>query len=164
MAGDTFLKTMNSASHRQLGLCGEARRNLRHRHIVIKRSDRRKQVHSHGGVGLPNGAAAKKIFRVGRCTGYAPIVHSFSTTGFAVSVVTLPIMRFLPHAAALGLSIAVGTASAAAAAGHAAPDIEVPATAPDGATIFRVFLTDGRSLVSYGAPARVVLRSLDDHP
>jgi len=62
-------------------------------------------------------------------------------------------MRFLPHAAALGLSIAVGTASAAA--GDAAPDIEVSATAPDGATIFRVFLTDGSSLVSYGEPARV---------
>jgi hypothetical protein len=64
-------------------------------------------------------------------------------------------MRFLPHAAALGLSMAVGTASAAAAAGHAAPDIEVSATAPDGATIFRVFLNDGSSLVSYGEPARV---------
>ena len=64
-------------------------------------------------------------------------------------------MRFPPHAAALGLLIAVGTASAAGAAGHAVPDVEVPVTAPDGATIFRVFLTDGSSLVSYGEPARV---------
>ena len=64
-------------------------------------------------------------------------------------------MRFLPHAAALGLLLAVGTASTAGAAGHAAPDVEVPVTTPDGATIFRVFLTDGSSLVSYGEPARV---------
>ena len=64
-------------------------------------------------------------------------------------------MRFPPHAAVLGLLIAVGTASAAGAAGYAAPDVEVPVTSPDGATIFRVFLTDGTSLVSYGEPARV---------
>ena len=64
-------------------------------------------------------------------------------------------MRFPPHAAVLCLLIAVGNAAAAGAAGHAAPDVEVPVTAPDGATMFRVFLTDGSSLVSYGEPARV---------
>src|SRR5687767_9536575 len=31
----------------------------------------------------------------------------------------------------------------------------VQVTAPDGATIYRVYLTDGTSLVSYGEPARV---------
>jgi len=64
-------------------------------------------------------------------------------------------MRLLPHAAALGLILAVGAASPAWAGSARAPDGEVPVTAPDGATIFRVFLTDGTSLVSYGEPARV---------
>ena len=64
-------------------------------------------------------------------------------------------MRFPPHAAVVGLLIAVGSTPAAGAAGHAAPDVEIPVTAPDGATMFRVFLTDGSSLVSYGEPARV---------
>ena len=64
-------------------------------------------------------------------------------------------MRLLPHAAALGLILAVGAASPAWAGSARAPDVEVPVTAPDGATIFRVFLTDGSSLVSYGEPARV---------
>ena len=63
-------------------------------------------------------------------------------------------MRPLPQAAALGLLIAVGVFPARAA-GELRPDVDTPVVAADGATIFRVFLTDGSSLVSYGEPARV---------
>lgn len=64
-------------------------------------------------------------------------------------------MRFPRQAATIGV-LFVSIAAAAPAAddrGRAAADISV--TAPDGATIYRVFLTDGTSLVSYGEPARV---------
>jgi hypothetical protein len=65
-------------------------------------------------------------------------------------------MRLPPHAAVLGLLIVVGAASSVRAAGDRPPDVDAPAVAAaDGATIFRVFLTDGSSLVSYGEPARV---------
>jgi hypothetical protein len=64
-------------------------------------------------------------------------------------------MRLRPHAAVLGLLLAVAGASSARAGGNPPPDVEVPAATADGATIFRVFLTDGSSLVSYGEPARV---------
>jgi hypothetical protein len=122
---------------------------------VIKRSDRRKAVHNSGGLGLRNVTPAKKFF----VSAGAQDMHCSSTAfpqpGFAVFVVRCAIMRFSAHAAAVCLWIAVGTVSAAGATGHLAPDVEIPATAPDGATIFRVFLNDGSSLVSYGEPARV---------
>jgi hypothetical protein len=64
-------------------------------------------------------------------------------------------MRPRPHAAVLGLLLAVAGASPARAGGNPPPDVEVTSVTADGATIFRVFLTDGSSLVSYGEPARV---------
>jgi hypothetical protein len=46
--------------------------------------------------------------------------------------------------------------AAPAGAATGLPDADtVPVVTPDGATLFRVFLTDGTSLVSYGEPARV---------
>jgi hypothetical protein len=64
-------------------------------------------------------------------------------------------MRFQTTAGAAGVFLALS------AAPQARTDDPKPATAdarviaPDGATIYRVFLTDGTSLVSYGEPARV---------
>jgi hypothetical protein len=64
-------------------------------------------------------------------------------------------MRLSSHAALLALLLAGGAASPARADDRRSPDVETVATAADGATIFRVFLTDGTSFVSYGEPARV---------
>ena len=64
-------------------------------------------------------------------------------------------MRLSSHAALLALLLAAGAASPARADDRRPPDVETAAAAADGATIFRVFLTDGTSFVSYGEPARV---------
>ncbi len=65
-------------------------------------------------------------------------------------------MRLPPHAAVLGLLLAGGAAFPAQADDRSSARRGRPgAAAADGATIFRVFLTDGSSLVSYGEPARV---------
>jgi hypothetical protein len=61
-------------------------------------------------------------------------------------------MRFPRQAATIGV-LFVSIAAAAPAADDRAGAISV--TAPDGATIYRVFLKDGTALVSYGEPARV---------
>ena len=125
MAGNTFLKTMDSVFTGNFECAGSATE-----FTAASHADQAKRLTK----GRPQSSRAsdcrtsrrKKNFRVGRCTGYAPIVHSFSTTGFYCIRFTLPIMRFLAHAAALGLSIAAGAATAAGAVGHALPDIEVP--------------------------------------
>ena len=64
-------------------------------------------------------------------------------------------MRLPPHAALLALLLAGGAAFPVRADDRRSPDVETAAAAADGATIFRVFLTDGTSFVSYGEPARV---------
>jgi hypothetical protein len=64
-------------------------------------------------------------------------------------------MRVCPRAVVLAMLAGAGAASQVWAGGARPPDVEVPVAAADGATIFRVFLTDGSSLVSYGEPARV---------
>ena len=63
-------------------------------------------------------------------------------------------MRFPRQAATIGVLV-VSIAAAAPAADDRAGAADIAVTAPDGATIYRVFLTDGTSLVSYGEPARV---------
>jgi hypothetical protein len=88
-----------------------------------------------------------------KCTDRPQLFHN---RVFLYSMYPLHIMRLPPHAALLGLLIAVGAAPSARAAGDLRPDVDAPVVAAaDGATIFRVFLTDGSSLVSYGEPARV---------
>jgi hypothetical protein len=87
-----------------------------------------------------------------KCTDRPQLFH---TRVFLYSLYSLHIVRFPPHAAVLGLLISVGAASSVRADGDRPPDVDAPVAAADGATIFRVFLTDGSSLVSYGEPARV---------
>ena len=63
-------------------------------------------------------------------------------------------MRFPRQAATIGVLL-VSIAAAAPVADDRAGAADIAVTGPDGATIYRVFLTDGTSLVSYGEPARV---------
>jgi hypothetical protein len=58
-------------------------------------------------------------------------------------------------AAAVGIVWLAAVSSFAASADDLPRNPSGVAALPDGATIFRVFLTDGTSLVSYGEPARV---------
>src|SRR5688500_3515074 len=93
---------------------------------------------------------------VRRSTGKSPFVHTFSTAPFSARfVVPLHVMTFVPPAAVFGAMLVFAAAVPVRAADPARADVTVPVAAPDGATIFRVFLTDGTSLVSYGEPARV---------
>jgi hypothetical protein len=64
-------------------------------------------------------------------------------------------MTFGPPAAVFGAVLVFAAAEPMRAADPVRADVTVPVAAPDGATIFRVFLTDGTTLVSYGEPARV---------
>ena len=64
-------------------------------------------------------------------------------------------MRFPRQAATFGVLFVSIAAMVAAADDRRPANTPSPVTAPDGATIFRVFLVDGTALVSYGEPARV---------
>ena len=128
LAGNGFLKTMDDVIHRQRffqGLAG-ARRNLRQRHTLIKRSDPRKPVHRRRRDRLPSVAPAKYIFRCRavhrKCTDRPQLFHS---RVLLYSLYPFTSCDSCPHAAALGLILAVGAASPAWAGGARAPDIEV---------------------------------------
>jgi hypothetical protein len=65
-------------------------------------------------------------------------------------------MQFPRHAATIGVfCVSIAVAAPAADDDRAGVAADISVTAPDGATIYRVFLTDGTSLVSYGEPTRV---------
>ena len=116
LAGNGFLKTMDDAIHRQrfvLGLAG-ARRNLRQRHTLIKRSDPRKPVHRRRRGPIAERGAGKIYFSCRavhrKCTDRPQLFHR---RVLLYSLYSSDIMRLLPHAAALGLLLAVGAASPA---------------------------------------------------
>src|SRR5690242_10816563 len=79
--------------------------------------------------------AAKKSSRVRMSTSFPPIIHMFSTGPFrracAVALVVVPAVAFAQSS---------------------------PSSAANDATLFRVFLRDGSTLVSYGEYARVADR------
>ena len=64
-------------------------------------------------------------------------------------------MLFQRQAAPIAVLFVLIAAAVATADGRGRADTDISVTAPDGATIYRVFLTDGTSLVSYGEPTRV---------
>jgi hypothetical protein len=64
-------------------------------------------------------------------------------------------MKIGRFSCAIGAWLVFGVAVSAAAAGTDGADTPAVVATPDGATIFRVFLSDGTSLISYGEPALV---------
>src|SRR5215472_19330105 len=88
-------------------------------------------------------APQKKPRRVRMSTSFPPIIHMFSTGRFR-------------RALFVALTLASPAASGASGVTHAARQTSAPATAD--ATLFRVFLRDGSTLVSYGEYARVADR------
>jgi hypothetical protein len=89
--------------------------------------------------------APKNILRVDPSTGYSPIIHSFSTALTSPGAHTT--LETFMHSRTLTAAIV--------AAVLAMPIRAAGAPAAGAATLLRVFLTDGTSLISYGEPARV---------
>ena len=107
-------------------------------------ADRRKRAHSARSRAISERARRKKISLVDPSTGNAPIINRFSTALTCIAAHT---------------TLETSCLSRTLAAAVAAVALVVPARAArqraDDATLLRVFLNDGTSLVSYGEPARV---------
>src|SRR4051794_38485509 len=106
---------------------------------VGKRSAARKRVHSGRGGILEGVDRRKKLFAVASSTGYARVVHRISTAAFVRRRATLEMFMKRSVPAAILAAVLLAPAGVRAA---------------DDATLLRVFLTDGSSIVSYGEPAR----------
>ena len=81
------------------------------------------------------------------CTGFPPIIHMISTGRFRLPSIAAPIALLL-------LSLSALPAHAQEAASSATPSTPANGSTAD-ATLFRVFLHDGTTLVSYGEFAHV---------